>query len=118
MKSYLFISFWLILIISLPIDNKENIKNVDISFKSNLTKPSQEKKTEVQLNRVPHPFSINGSFGFVVWVDGQRLNLNSLQLKELTDFLEINYERPKDTQEIHGGEGWLVPLNVGTTFSE
>ena len=68
---------------------------------------------EVQVNRIPHPLSLDGRHGFALWVDGIRFPINSHQNVELARFLDINYTRPNNTKDIHDGKGWLYPLNVG-----
>jgi hypothetical protein len=69
---------------------------------------------ELQVNRLPHPFNLNGSLPFAVWADGKRLHLNSFQTKELAGFLGIKFEQPPNTKEIHNGEGWLRPFITPT----
>lgn len=64
----------------------------------------------MQVNRLPHPFNVNGSVPYAVWVDGKRLNLNPQQTKELTSFLNLKFEQPPNTAAIHAGEGWLFPI--------
>lgn len=72
--------------------------------------PSFPKDFVVQINPIPHPLSIDGQIPFVVWVNGKRLELSGAQVKHLTQSLNIKYEKPQDTAEIHDGEGWLEPL--------
>ena len=77
--------------------------------KNNLFVPNLLKVKELQVNRLPHPFNLNGSLPFAVWADGEKLNLSSSQTKELANYLGIKFEQPADTKEIHSGEGWLYP---------
>jgi len=64
---------------------------------------------ELQINRLPHPFNLNGSVPFAVWADGKKLNLKPKQTIELARYLGIKFEQPPDTAEIHSGQGWLHP---------
>lgn len=67
----------------------------------------------VQVNSLPHPFNLNGSMPYQVWVNGERLPLNSERAKEIVSLLDLEpFEQPKDTAEIHNGAGWLRPLQV------
>jgi len=66
--------------------------------------------SRVQINPIPHPLSLDGEIPFAVWLNGERLELSNSQIKDLTQFLDIKYEKPKDTFEIHSGAGWLKPL--------
>lgn len=74
--------------------------------------PSKKGLAEIQINPIPHPFSLNGQVPFVVWVDGKRLQLDHSEIIELTKSLNIKYEAPKDTAEIHQGAGWQYPLTI------
>ena len=67
---------------------------------------------EVQINRLPHPFNVNGSLPFQVWIDGQRLPMNSKAAKAIVDGLDLQFEQPTNTAAIHSGAGWLRPLNI------
>ena len=74
--------------------------------------PSIKKLAEIQINPIPHPFSINGEIPFVIWVDGKRLNLNNSEILQLTNSLNIKYKIPNETAEIHQGRGWQYPLKI------
>lgn len=74
--------------------------------------PSIKRLAEIQINPIPHPFSMNGERPFVVWVDGKRLNLNNSEIIKLTNSLKIKYKTPKNTAEIHQGQGWQYPLKI------
>jgi hypothetical protein len=74
--------------------------------------PSIKRLAEIQINPIPHPFSINGEKPFAVWVDGKRLNLNNSEIIKLTNSLNIKYKTPSDTAEIHQGQGWQYPLKI------
>ena len=74
--------------------------------------PSAKSLAEIQINAIPHPFSVNGSIPFVVWVDGKRSRLNNSEIIQLTKSLNIKYETPKDTAEIHQGAGWQYPFKI------
>lgn len=74
--------------------------------------PSFSAFSEIQINRIPHPFSINGEIPFSVWVDGKRSQLNNTQIKVLARSLNIKYEEPSNTAKIHSGEGWVYPFKT------
>jgi hypothetical protein len=65
---------------------------------------------EIQINSVPHPFRISGTY--VVWVNKKKLNLNKHQVDQLVKHLDLSMEIPKNTAQIHSGEGWLFPFDI------
>lgn len=74
--------------------------------------PSIKRLAEIQINPIPHPFSINGEVPFVIWVDGKRSQLSNSEIKQLTKSLNIKYQAPNNTAEIHQGKGWQYPLTI------
>ena len=64
----------------------------------------------IQINPVPHPFNITGSH--VIWVNKQKLRINRKQLNEIVQHLNLPTGRPKDTAQLHLGEGWLRPFEI------
>lgn len=74
--------------------------------------PNISDVAEVQINPIPHPFNLNGSIPYAVWVNGERLPLNSIEIRALAKSLNLNFEQPKNTAKIHNGEGWLFPLKI------
>jgi hypothetical protein len=66
----------------------------------------------VQVNTLPSPFNINGKLPFAVWVDGKKLPMNSKQSKMIVQTLNIKFVEPKNTAQIHSGEGWLYPKPI------
>lgn len=74
--------------------------------------PSIKRLAEIQINPIPHPFSVNGEVPFAIWVDGKRLQLSNSEIKQLTKSLNIKYQAPNNTAEIHQGKGWLYPLII------
>tara|TARA_Y100000589_G_C27093479_1_gene604944 strand:- start:763 stop:1113 length:351 start_codon:yes stop_codon:yes gene_type:complete len=74
----------------------------------NLTPPTIV--SSMQINRLPHPFNLNGENPYAVWVDGKKLNLDKNQVKDLARSLNLKFEQPEDTAQIHNGEGWLFPI--------
>jgi hypothetical protein len=73
--------------------------------------PSLDEVAEIQVNPIPHPFNLNGHFPYAVWVDGQRLKLTPQEMNQLIVALDLKFEQPKNTKNIHNGEGWLYPLD-------
>lgn len=67
---------------------------------------------EIQINRLPHPFNLNGNNPYAIWVDGKRLALNSHEVKHLAEALNLHFTQPEDTAEIHNGEGWQYPKKI------
>lgn len=67
---------------------------------------------EIQVNRLPHPFNVGGLMPYQVWIDGERLPLNSQETKQIVETLNLKFEQPDNTAAIHAGEGWLQPLNI------
>jgi hypothetical protein len=67
----------------------------------------------IQVNTLPSPFNINGKLPFAVWVDGEMLPMNSKQSLMIVQALNIEFKEPKNTAQIHRGEGWLYlrPIN-------
>ena len=67
----------------------------------------------IQVNSLPHPFNLNGTMPYQVWVNGERLPLNGDKAKQIVDLLDLGpFEQPEDTGEIHSGAGWLTPFPV------
>ena len=60
---------------------------------------------EIQINPIPHPFSISGNLA--VWVNKRRVKLNHNQSKYLFVLLNLPPNFNKDTADIHKGSGWL-----------
>jgi hypothetical protein len=71
---------------------------------------------EIQVNRLPHPFNVNGTVPYQVWVDGERLPLNSNEAIAITKSLNLKFTQPPNTAEIHSGEGWIHPLRINTVI--
>lgn len=71
--------------------------------------PDIRQAYDIQINPVPHPFSIAGSH--VIWVNNEKLKINQRQLNEIVKHLNLSTKRPKDTAQIHFGEGWLRPFD-------
>ena len=67
---------------------------------------------DIQINSIPHPFNLNGNMPYAVWVDGRRLALSMQETQSLAKSLNIKFTQPKDTAEIHMGNGWQRPLET------
>jgi len=74
--------------------------------------PSFKKLSEIQINAIPHPFSLNGELPFSVWINGKRTRMSNHEIKVLAHSLNIKYKRPTDTAQIHMGAGWVYPLEL------
>lgn len=66
---------------------------------------------DVQVNRLPHPFNLNGSLPFQVWVDGERMPLNDDRAKKIIKILDLNFTQPTDPK-LHSGVGWMFPYET------
>jgi hypothetical protein len=67
---------------------------------------------EVQINHLPHPLNVKGTLPFAVWVDGERVPLNTIELQAIGQTLNIDFNPPPDTPEIHNGAGWVYPFRL------
>lgn len=67
---------------------------------------------QIQINSIPHPFNVNGEIPFSVWVNGKRSQLNNSQIKQLAKSLNIKFQSPNNTAEIHQGAGWQYPFKI------
>jgi len=92
-------------IVNLPIPDPPHF-NINIpsppSFTPNLYK--------VQINSVPMPFHM--AHCYIVWVNGKRVMLNPAETIQLAESLNLPTYPPKDTKELHNGEGWHKPLKI------
>ena len=66
----------------------------------------------MQINSIPHPFNLNGTNPYAIWVNGERLRLNREQTKAIAANLNIKFSQPKDSEEIHSGSGWQRPFEL------
>ena len=67
----------------------------------------------IQVNSLPHPFNLNGTMPYQVWVNGERLPLRGDKTDKLIELLDLGeFEQPEDTAEIHSGAGWLRPFPI------
>tara|TARA_A200000159_G_scaffold54006_1_gene50036 strand:- start:17577 stop:17933 length:357 start_codon:yes stop_codon:yes gene_type:complete len=64
----------------------------------------------IEINSVPHPFNLNGGNPYVVWVNGQRVNLTLNQKKDLINIIKAENIKPVSEEDLHSGDGWLNPL--------
>lgn len=74
--------------------------------------PNAEELANIQINPLPHPFNVGGTLPYAIWVNGKRVPLNSNETRALAKSLNLKFEQPKNTAEIHRGEGWLYPLKL------
>jgi hypothetical protein len=64
----------------------------------------------IEINSVPHPFNLGGYEPYVVWVNGQRINLTLNQKKDLINIIKAENIKPVSEADLHSGDGWLHPL--------
>ena len=74
--------------------------------------PTKQSVLNIQVNPIPHPFNLNGSVPYAVWVNGKRLPMNGNSSRNIAKALGLEFSQPKDTAKIHNGEGWLYPLKI------
>ena len=87
--------------------------NVTKSFPIGGLRAESPVASGVQVNSLPHPFNVNGSLPYQVWVNGERLPLNGDKAKQIVGLLDLGpFEQPEDTAEIHSGAGWMRPLPI------
>ena len=67
---------------------------------------------EIQVNRLPHPFNVNGQMPYQVWVDGERVPMNAQESRDVIKALNLKFVQPDDTAAIHSGAGWMRPLKL------
>ena len=86
----------------------ENKRNSGDTFKR-VGRLQAAEPMNIQVNRIPHPFNLNGRLPFQVWVDGERVPLNMIEVQDMIEVLDIEFTQPEDTKEIHSGAGWIFP---------
>lgn len=69
-----------------------------------------EEVYNVQINSVPMPFYL--AHAYVVWVNGERVELNRVQVHSLAQSLDLPMSPAPDTQKFHNGDGWIRPLKL------
>ena len=66
------------------------------------------KEVLIEVNSVPHPFSLAGSYPYVLWVNGERFNVPVHYLNAIISEIGIdNIPEIKSGQDIH--KGWIYP---------
>lgn len=63
---------------------------------------------EIQINPVPQPF--NMMHPYVIWVNGERLDIPKKDIILIAEEFNLSLEPPQNTAELHSGNGWLSPL--------
>lgn len=80
--------------------------------------PSLSELAEIQINPLPHPFNLNGNMPYAVWLNGEKLNLSSQEVRSLALSLNLKFKQPANTAQIHNGEGWLYPLDLNKEYKK
>ena len=60
---------------------------------------------EIQVNRLPHPFNVNGMIPYQVWVDGKHVPLGSEMCRVITEALNLKFVQPEQQHNC-----WLEPV--------
>ena len=61
----------------------------------------------IEINSVPPPFDVNGRFPYVVWANGERVDLPREELILLVKKIGKDNIKPSKNKDIHAG--WLFP---------
>lgn len=102
--------WWIVLLLLLGCNtHKERSKPLP-DLPDHFLLPTSPPQYNVQINPVPFPFNITGSY--VVWVNNEKINLNKSQVNALAKHLNLPLSNPKDTAQIHNGLGWLEPFKT------
>lgn len=65
-------------------------------------------KTQIiQINSIPPPFDVGGRFPYVVWVNGQRVDMPQKDILLLVEKIGKENIKPSNKKDIH--IGWLIP---------
>ncbi len=76
--------------------------------------PPIDQLINIQVNPIPHPFNLNGTIPYAIWVNGEPLPMNYSLSQSIAKALSLEFKQPKNTAQIHNGEGWLYPLKIET----
>jgi hypothetical protein len=63
---------------------------------------------EIQINPAPYPFHM--IHPYVIWVNGERLVISKKDVILIAEEFNLSLKPPKNTAELHSGNGWLSPL--------
>lgn len=74
--------------------------------------PTRESVLNIQVNPIPHPFNLNGTMPYAIWVNGEPLPMSHELSQGVAKALQLEFKQPKNTAKIHNGEGWLYPIKV------
>ena len=74
--------------------------------------PTKQSVLNIQVNPIPHPFNLNGTIPYAIWVNGKPLPMSYDLSQNVAQALRLEFKQPKDTAKIHSGEGWLYPLKI------
>jgi len=74
--------------------------------------PTRESVLNIQVNPIPHPFNLNGTMPYAIWVNGEPLPMSYELSQSVARALQLEFKQPKNTAKIHNGEGWLYPIKV------
>ena len=65
-------------------------------------------QTLIEINSIPHPFNVNGIHPYVVWVNGQRVDLPRDEVLSLINKIGAENIKPPSNKDIHLGIYHLV----------
>ena len=64
----------------------------------------------IEINEVPHPFSLNDFNKYIVWVNGKRVQMKHESKNTLIALIGAQNIQPVSNEDMHSGDGWLRPL--------
>lgn len=64
----------------------------------------------IEINEIPHPFNLNNTNQYVVWVNGKRVGMKPEAKSSLIALVGARNIAPVSDEDIHNGDGWLRPL--------
>jgi len=64
----------------------------------------------IEINEVPHPFNLNNTNQYIVWVNGKRVGIKNEDKQALITLVGARNITPVSDEDIHNGNGWLRPL--------
>ena len=76
----------------------------------------RSKRNTIEINSVPPPFDIDGRHPYVVWVNGERVNMPKKDIIALVNKIGKENIKRADSKDIH--RGWLFSHLKGDPSNE
>ena len=71
---------------------------------------TDSKRVFLEVNTVPHPFSLAGNYPYVLWVNGERFNVPTRHLHAIINEIGMENIPYPENNDIH--KGWIYPYYV------